>query len=528
MLRNAIYLLVVSSCFYQSHSVEAGINLQPNGSIYQSYLRDLPEIDRANGILRLIWPLGNDRKVFVQAESSVSNHTIGTADPFDNLHLWFYANPFLGYIDARSDVLIHVEKLEVLGQTQPIAEAYDRFGVSQIPDDWVYPGTTQKIKGAGAIIYNPDGSILRDEYFSYSYRHGGGVKFPARHYYERENYFYWPDGWYFNEPVTKIRQYPNHVTMIDPVPHDQSTPSHRSAWYEDGRKFFSYRPLYPTGEPMREVNGANTVLLYPPPYHHIKIADQHPGGFIQIRYPNNDVMKQDAAPYSGQLRRTDGTLVTATANSFSFPEGVSVYLAANTNEDFIGIYRDQTNSITAVVQYRRPEDNSRNLRVMVVTENSISLAMDAYSFSTYKLRWGKGKNLEDIYSAGYEELELTGLTPTLNNLQPDTAYILQVIDKLIFPGTGEEYYGWNSFLVNVSTRMKLEMVRSPNLKIRAVSNSPGERYRLEKSANMTDWSIAAPTQFSGEGSSTLEWDLPDQQPQQGFYRVKKLAPFDWE
>ena len=98
----------------------------------------------------------------VQAQSDADNHTIVTVNSHGDFQVWVYANDFLGYVEPSTSTLLYCQPLTVFGQEQPLLDAWSR-GWENIQDHWVYPGTTQHIKGTNGILYYANGSKLRNE-----------------------------------------------------------------------------------------------------------------------------------------------------------------------------------------------------------------------------------------------------------------------------------------------------------------------------------------------------------------------------
>ncbi|HEX7858732.1 MAG TPA: hypothetical protein VF773_00235 [Verrucomicrobiae bacterium] len=505
-------------------ALHSAIVARPNGTIYGTYLSS----SRPAEFSRLHYMIFDQTNTaIVQAQSDADNHTIVTVNSHGDFQVWFYANDFLGYVEPNTSTLLYCQPLTVSGQEQPLLDAWPRSDFVRLESHWVYPGTTQRIVGPRGVLYNADGSILYNEAGRWLYKVSRReVDLPAgsySRYDDREDYFSWHNGTLINNPVTKDRNYMDGSSLVDPTPDPIITPIDRPLRYEGGALFATglQAVQYVDGAPVVIREPGRFLIKYPVPYGSINLADIRPGPFAQFRYSNNDVLKQDIALANGQLRRTDGTPTTEIANSFGFPGGVSLYVSASTNRDFVAIYREQPNSVAAFFQVRQSPTNRRNLRLLNLTESSVTVAWDPDP---------EGNNIFHLsvfprgtFGSDCAGPDITDFTRTVSGLAPDTHYTIQLCQLSPFTG----FFYPTSTLDPVSTKLLTRFEQGPSPSITAIANSYGDRYRLESAANLNDWIPAYSALTASSGGYTLRWPLgtPDHH---HFFRIKKLTPFDTE
>jgi hypothetical protein len=505
-------------------ALHSAIVARPNGTIYGTYLSSSrpAEFSRLHYMI-----LAQTNAAIVQAQSDADNHTIVTVNSHGDFQVWFYANDFLGYVEPNTGTLLYCQPLTVSGQEQPVLDAWPRSDFVRLESHWVYPGTTQRIVGPRGVLYNADGSVLYTESGRWRYQISGReVDLPVGSfsgYDDREDYFSWHNGILINNPVSKDRNYVDGSSLVDPTPDPEITPIDRPLRYEGGALFATglQNVRYADGSPLAVREADRFLLKYPPPHASIDLADIRPGTFARLRYSNGDVLKQDIALGHGQLRRTDGTLTTETANAFSFSGGISVYVSASTNRDFVGVYREQPNSVAAFFQVRQPPTNRRNLRLLNLTESSVTVAWDPdpdgnniFHLSVFP----RGTRSSDCAGA-----DITEFTSTVSGLWPDTHYTIQLCQ--LSPFTGLFYP--TSTLDPVSTKLLTRFEQGPSPSITAIANNYGDRYRLESAANLIDWVPTDSALTPASGGYLLRWPIGTPEHHR-FFRIKKLTPFDPE
>jgi hypothetical protein len=523
-LNAALLLFLVVGPALRSQSA---IVARPNGTIYGTYLPATTNELYFSELHFMI--LAQRNAAVVQAQSDADNHTIVTANSYGDFQVWVYANDFLGYVEPSTGTLLYCRPLTVFGQEQPLLDAWSR-GWANIQDDWVYPGTTQRIKGTNGILYYANGSKLRNEAGRWQYAISRReIDLPVGSltgYDDREDYFFWHNGQFINHPVTKDRNYVNGESLVDPTPDPEITPINRPLRYEGGALFATGLEgvHYADGSPLVVREPGKFLLKYPPPNASVNLSDVRPGSFVQLRYANGDVLKQDLSPWNAQLRRTDGTLTTGTSNAFGFPGGISVYVSANANRDFIGIYREQANSVAAFLQIRQPPENPRNLRLQNLSETSVTVAWDPDPAGNNIYRLAIFPRGASIYDCGSGP-DITQFTATVNGLSPDTQYTVRLCQQ---SAHAPEYFQTAGTLDPVSTKLAMRFERVPSPLVTSLSNSAGERYRLESAVNLFDWTPTAPPLTSSSTNFVLRWPVVTNPEPYRFYRVKKLTPFETE
>src|SRR5688572_11199948 len=267
-----LFLLLIVGPAFRSHSA---IVARPNGTIYGRYLpsTNASEFSRLSYML-----LERTNAAIVQAQSDADNHTIVTVNSHGDFQVWVYANEFLGYVEPNTSTLLYCQPLTVFGQEQPLLDAWSR-GWENIQDDWVYPGTTQHIKGTNGILYYANGSKLRNEAgrWEYAISHRE-IDLPAgsfSRYDDREDYFHWHNGQIINNPVSKDRNYVNGESLVDPTPDPEITPFNRPLRYEGGALFATGLEgvHYADGSPLVVREPGKLLLKYPPPNASVNLSD---------------------------------------------------------------------------------------------------------------------------------------------------------------------------------------------------------------------------------------------------------------